>query len=79
MTTTRHDQDIDLDLDDPKPIATPDIVSRSALIAGGLVLIGAGIASFTGDLTLESKAFPLLLALLLILGVVGTLRRPTSH
>lgn len=73
------DTDIDLPLDDPKPITTPGIVAPTCLITGGLVLLAAGAASFTGHLTLESKAFPLLLALLFILGVVGTTRRPTNH
>jgi len=73
------DTDIDLPLDDPAPITTPGIVAPACLITGGLVLLAAGVASFTGHLTLESKAFPLLLALLFILGVVGTTRRPTNH
>ncbi|MEU5668930.1 hypothetical protein ABZ749_00905 [Micromonospora sp. NPDC047753] len=73
------DIDIDLELDEPQPVTTPGVVAPACLITGGLVLLAAGVASFTGHLTLESKAFPLLLALLFILGVIATTRRPTNH
>lgn len=77
MTTTHPDQDIDLALDNPEPVryirpAQPYVIaSRAAQATGLLVLAGGFWAAFTGRITLESKALPLLMAALFLCGVVA--------
>lgn len=70
------DSDIDLPLDDReqiriRPAQASIVASRTAL--GGVVLTATGVfyGGLTGALTVESKALPLLTALLLILAAIA--------
>lgn len=72
------DDDIDLALDDPAPIA-PGLVFHLARALAALVAAGTVAASAAGRLTLESRTFPLVLAVAAILAAIAyAFRRPAN-
>ncbi|RBQ05136.1 hypothetical protein DQE82_26670 [Micromonospora sp. LHW51205] len=72
------DDDIDLALDDP-PTPRPGPVFWTAASLAALVAAAAFAASTAGRLTLESRTFPLVLAVVTILTAIAyAYRRPAN-
>ncbi|MEU7590662.1 hypothetical protein AB0A95_30770 [Micromonospora sp. NPDC049230] len=78
MTTAHLDQDIDLDLDEPK-VSRPGSLHRATRAALALALASVFVAALAGRLTLDGKALPAVFALVATLAACTLATRPTSN